>query len=557
MAKNEIIAEMTAEAGYEKAICWLSEQSDVLSAMTMTSLDRRRNSGADKPIIEPQEGGASFKNSYCNYTIRLDRFLGTRPVYEIESNGYCGQVARRVKTLVVQAIQGWDMGSCRIPVQPFISIPIKFTGADIIDMPIHINCDNRPDDQFCDIFISEKNKPQFDKPVSMSESRYRQWGREKDKYAGIIGVFQGGIYFDQPNSKITDRDSLSEKVERFRRSTLPSFNFSRITGRKPRANDKVPGACPAVQIEFYVDRSGSKNFGMVRITNNCTVRCFEGGPYDCMIDSADDGRDYKKYDIYGYHYVDKVHRAITSKVEQSYVKQQIGTSSGRTVESEPGGQIFVDGNVIIGGATDSNGKVVIEGKTYQTRLKGRLTVIATGNIWIVNSLEYDGKQDTTLVDGVPVKQPAFDNPNALGLFSQNGVVKVVDPGQSLSGPPDYDGLKYQPIGYHLSPEAANYARLLPNPMVVQAAITVCGGGWGAENVGHHKVHRLNTNPSGDSLIVVGAITEAVRGLVGQGQNGFKKFYFFDERFLSGILPGDMWLQGKFVPATAGWDDCRL
>ena len=61
----------------------------------------------------------------------------------------------------------------------------------------------------------------------------------------------------------------------------------------------------------------------------------------------------------------------------------------------------------------------------------------------------------------------------------------------------------------------------------------------------------------DDLILRGTITEVIRGVVGLvGQDGYIKNYYFDMRFLEGILPGDMWLRGKFIPAPAGWSDYR-
>ena len=69
--------------------------------------------------------------------------------------------------------------------------------------------------------------------------------------------------------------------------------------------------------------------------------------------------------------------------------------------------------------------------------------------------------------------------------------------------------------------------------------------------------RKNTNSSGnDDLILRGTITEVIRGIVGHGTNGYLKNYYFDSRVLEGILPGDIWLQGKFIPAPAGWHDYR-
>ena len=39
-------------------------------------------------------------------------------------------------------------------------------------------------------------------------------------------------------------------------------------------------------------------------------------------------------------------------------------------------------------------------------------------------------------------------------------------------------------------------------------------------------------------------------------DGYLKYYYFDERVLEGVLPGDIWLRGKFIPAPAGWSDYR-
>ncbi|MHC4627490.1 MAG: hypothetical protein ACYTDV_10960, partial [Planctomycetota bacterium] len=61
----------------------------------------------------------------------------------------------------------------------------------------------------------------------------------------------------------------------------------------------------------------------------------------------------------------------------------------------------------------------------------------------------------------------------------------------------------------------------------------------------------------DQLIVRGTITEAMRGVVGLiGNDGYLKSYYLDSRLLEGILPGDMWLRGKYVPAPAGWNEYR-
>jgi hypothetical protein len=89
-------------------------------------------------------------------------------------------------------------------------------------------------------------------------------------------------------------------------------------------------------------------------------------------------------------------------------------------------------------------------------------------------------------------------------------------------------------------------------------MTVGGGGWGAENVARSSYGgRKEYSSPQDYLIVRGAITEAVRGVVGViGSDGYLKRYYMDERLLEGILPGDIWLRGKYIPAPAGWHDYR-
>ena len=230
-----------------------------------------------------------------------------------------------------------------------------------------------------------------------------------------------------------------------------------------------------------------------------------------------------------------------------------------------GGQIFVDGNVIIGGAvvTGPSGRTLMASNMLPSLVGGRLTVVATGNIWIVSPILYAGAQDPGVGGGWV---PNASNENVLGLFSQFGVVKVVDPGLSSNVPTTGPGvpaefidtggsvLSYQPIGYQKTSPPFIWDRQLLQPMAVQAAITVCGGGWGAENVGA----RTNTNPDGkDTLIVAGSITEAVQGMVAEDNNGFRRYYHFDDRLLGGILPGDMGLQSKYIPTPGGWSDSRL
>jgi hypothetical protein len=149
--------------------------------------------------------------------------------------------------------------------------------------------------------------------------------------------------------------------------------------------------------------------------------------------------------------------------------------------------------------------------------------------------------------------PAADNPNVLGLIAQN-VVKVVNPRDGPSSSPS--GLTYQPIGI-TKPSRPATERYLPDPTVVEAAITVGGGGWGAEHVGDRRPYSGKEDDQ-DDLIVRGSITEVLRGVVGlaDGSDGYSKHYYLDERLLEGILPGDIWLRGKYIPAPAGWHDYR-
>jgi hypothetical protein len=266
--------------------------------------------------------------------------------------------------------------------------------------------------------------------------------------------------------------------------------------------------------------------------------------WDFKTTAGSSGTEYERYYIYAYHLMStKGNPRKTWRIDQTHTRQQV---SG--VKSAWGGQIYVDGNVIIGGDSDSHdGDQVV---------KGNITVAATGNIWIGDSIVLDGSHDA---DG----RPSLDNPNSLGLVAQ-GVIRVVDPGMS-----DYDYVDdtpvepskydYVPIGRHVSGQA-EHVRYLPDPTVVEAAITVGGGGWGAENVvresgGTDYGGRKNASGSTDVLIVRGTITEAVRGVIGRtGEDGYTRDYYFDRRVREGIVPGDIWLRAKYVAAPAGWHD---
>jgi len=504
--KNETIALLAAEAGYEKAVFWMSQQPDMLSSL------EKGASGIS--------GAVNLPNSNCNYSIHFFTFLGSRPIYKVTSTGYGGSSSRTVDVLVLQEIGGWESPH-RVPSGPSSSVSWPFTSSEVIDMPMHVNKhDDSPDVR--DIYIS--GSPDFRQRVSIGESRYAGGA---DKYADVINLFDDGIYFDQPDSKISQKSVVQEKIDRFEDTTKSSFIF---TPKNMDSSGTIKNPHPAVQLEFLG--------GMVRITNNCTVRGYQGddGTYDTYDYKLSDGSSlYTKYDIYGYHLRPTDPKPNWIPLEDTYVQQSF---SG--VQAEPGGQIFVDGDVIIGGLY------------IRQVVKGKIVIAATGNIWIADSVVVDGARDGDM--------PAMNNPNALGLIAQ-GVIKVVDPGMSEycydvdDGRPIESGdFEYVPIGI-----GEEHNRRLLNPMVLEAAITVGGGGWGAENVGNRK-----TSGSYDRLIVRGSITEAMRGIVGtfpplwnpNPSNGYSKYYYFDERLLCGVLPGYIWFKGKYVPAPAGWHDYR-
>ena len=528
--KNEAIAMLAAEAGYEKAIFWMSQNKDMLSAIQK-----------DDPGTS---GSLNLPSGDADYQVMLYTFAGYRPVYRVLSTGHCGEFDRTVDVLVLQALSGWDMGKCEVPTGTSSTVEVYFADGEIIDMPLHINqLDDSPDE--IDIHLS--GDPEFLQTVGMGESRYTDSGG--DKYGSVLKAFDNGILFDQPDNRITDKNTVQGKIDRFKDSTRLQYRFS------PVANASVTNSQPAVQLEFFVE----DGIGKVRITNNCTVRGNTAGTYDYKIQPGTDGKKFEKYNIYGYHYApadaDSTGQRIVSNIEETYVTQDFGG-----VESEPGGQIYIDGNVVIGGdETWNNGSQLV---------KGKITVVATGNIWIADSVTLDGEHDA---DG----KPSQGNTNIIGLVAE-GVIKVVDPGQSSSYVDKTDeGLEYAPIGLQdetpvggssgwkyvdkkwiwveVPGEVMEYNRLLPDQTIVEAALTVGGGGWGAENVGDRKEY----SGKQDDLILHGTITEAIRGAVGLvDKDGFLKYYYFDSRVLEGILPGDIWMQGKFIPAPAGWHDYR-
>jgi hypothetical protein len=417
----------------------------------------------------------------------------------------------------VVAAKGWDMGMCRIPIGESNTAGVYFVTGETIDMPIHINnLSDSPDTR--DIYIS--GSPVFTKRVEMGESRYTSGGT--DKYADVMQCFLNGIYFDVPDSNIGDEAAVQRTIDRFRDSTAAAYKFEPNLVGCPNTTpfNSANYKCPAVQLEFFVQN----DIGYVRITNNCAVRLMNPGPYDYNIVSDNDVNIFHTYKIYGYHYrPNGAANQNTVPITDTYVTQTIG---GYT--SDPAGQIFVNGNVIIGG--DSNAALPEPNQV----VKGTITVVATGNIWVADSIFVDGVHD---VNGLP----AGDNPNFLNLIAQ-GVIKVVDPGQLSISPSSVTGYTYQPIGI-LKPGYSG--RYLPDPTVVEAAITVGGGGWGAENVDSGSGRRVYSPPM-DELYVHGAIAEVLRGVVGLiGVAGYTKHYSYDRRWnpvvngCSEVITGDL------------------
>jgi hypothetical protein len=516
--KSQTEAMLAAEASYEQAIFWMSQQEDILGSI---------QAGGNN-------GSISFANgATCSYTINFQGWLGQKPIFEVISTGVSGRPSftRVVDVNVIQETCGWAMGSCTIPGGTSIASesPVYFGNGEIIDMPIHINKQNDNPD-VADIFIS--GTPTFLQPVEMGEDRYTSGGT--DKYSGIMSLFQNGISFDQPTVRITDTTAVQDKVTRFKNSTLPAYQFT-PTAIAPNGGSLSSPKCSAVQLEFYV----KNGVGMVRIDPNCTVQLHSAGPSDYNIVSGSNPMTFQQYNIYAYHFKKTSDPYIAVPITATYVTQTIG---GYT--SAPGGQIYVNGNVVIGGGEDAN-------FTDQSNMvvNGTMTVVATGNIWIADSIKVDGPHDTSLD---PNGIPSATNTNILGLIAQ-GVIKVVDPGLAGNSPPTPpNNYTYRLIGI-IKP--GNNGRYLPDPTIVEAAMTVGGGGWGAENVVYPSGGRRVYSSPQDYLIVHGSITEVVRGIVGHlGSDGYIKQYYLDSRLMSGILPGDIWLSGKYIPAPAGWHD---
>ncbi|HSV27167.1 MAG TPA: hypothetical protein VLH60_04670, partial [Sedimentisphaerales bacterium] len=433
--KNEAMAMLAAEAGYEQGILWMEQQADILGGLATNA------PGAS--------GSNDFGLSRYNYQVTFHGYIGARPIFRIISNGYAGAARRVVDVFVMQAISGWDMGMCRIPLGPSGTSntgEVVFATNESIYMNVHINRLNDSPD-IADIYIH--GTPHFPPgfKVSMGESRHRTGGTH-DKYAAIRHLFQGTLLFDQPNVRITDPVAIESKLSRFRNTTKPAYVFT------PQVDPAVTvtngTAMPAVHLEFFETPAG----GQVRITNNSTViggRRIDSRTLDYMI--ADPvAMTFTSYPIYAYHYrFDPAETGIpagsvpyTVLLTDTYVTQ---TFAGHT--SEPGGQIYVDGNVVLGGNVAS----VVQGK---------VTVVATGNIWIANSVRVAGDRYPMTDPQIHRRgMPASNNPNALGLIAR-GVIKVIDPGMS-----EYGALSNRGVG--IGTPAARIGRSIYTPVGSGAA----------------------------------------------------------------------------------------
>ena len=382
--KAETEAMLAAEAGYERAIFWMSQQTDILGAL--------------QDGVSGSSGNINFGSSRCSYEVSFNGYVGARPVFKVSSTGISGRPSftRVVDVNVMQDISGWAMGACRVPnggtsSSTTSTTPVSFVNGEIIDTPLHIN--NRNDET---IDISISGSPQFRKKVEMGESRKNSSGT--DLYASFMPLFKQGIDFDQPNIRITDEAAVQSKINRFRDSTKPLFKFE-PNGTANITTTTNTSRFSAVQLEFFVQDS----VGNVRITNHCTVlgyhRTSTNSTWDYKIRPGTSGVTFDKYNIYAYHYArnpnDINFMPKTYPITDTYVSQQFGTFS-----SEPGGQIFVDGNVVIGGhMTTPDANMVV---------KGKITVVATGNIWIADNIVVDGPHD---VNSIPTSDNLMKLPS--------------------------------------------------------------------------------------------------------------------------------------------------
>lgn len=527
-------ASSAAEAGLEKAIFWMSQQPELL-----TTLDGKNKTES-----------ISFSQSSADYEISLVNFIGARPVYKVETNGYHGHYQKTIHANLVQAIGGWEMAMCRIPSSPTKTEKAYFVTGEIINMPIHVN-DLQDNPDSADIYIW--GSPQFNEHVTMGESRYTS--DSKDKYSSLINVFSKGVSFSQPACRIIDPDTVSAKMQRFYDSTNTTYQLTpQIVQHLPKDNAGKTGfykevsEVPAVHMKFYV----KEGHGYVRIYNDCTVATYlrggsDNNSWDYRINPIPKSTPYAKYGIYGCHFAPSTYTdvQIDDSDQPIYVRQKYGN-----IESTAAAQIYVDGNIIIGCSEED---MVVLGKDIN-KIKGQISIVSTGMIWLTNVLTVDGSRQK---DGMP----SMDNPNIIGMFAK-GLIRLADPGMTdnnlLYNSKFFDVSKetgYVPIG--LSGGTILYNRKLPQTVVVEAAISLGGGGWGPENLqrdGGFPPRKNYQAGKNDTLILRGTIIEPLIGLTASDKNGFLEQDYFDKRVISGILPGNFSLKGKYVLVPGGWSE---
>ena len=130
---------LAAEAGYEKAVFWMSRQQDMLSTLQQG--------------VPGATGSVTFPGQLLHLSGSLSsRSSGLGLCIVFVCHGHSGAFERIVDVLVVQAVSGWDMGMCRIPSGTTTTDEVNFVSGEIIDMPISINkLNDNPDRK--DIYI--------------------------------------------------------------------------------------------------------------------------------------------------------------------------------------------------------------------------------------------------------------------------------------------------------------------------------------------------------------------------------------------------------------------
>ena len=171
----------------------------------------------------------------------------------------------------------------------------------------------------------------------MGESRYSSGGC--DKYGSIMNVFDNGIYFNQPASRICDSATVAKKITRFKDSTAAGYIYT------PNGPKTVYNHQNAVQLEFFVDKASERSGLPTTVRSGVSpvqrqpdlrfpeysrpIRPIRSVLYLRLPCAIEKGPRQWRY--------------AGMKVENTYVQQSFGG-----VKSEPGGQILVNGNVIIG-----------------------------------------------------------------------------------------------------------------------------------------------------------------------------------------------------------------